>query len=218
LPENLPKNDRTPSEIRDSLIEKTSRGKLSSVTTTEKFGRMETDDDATPGSSIKGSGSKVVRRGSVKKLTEKFTSKTSSGETSSPSGSYPKAGLILRSKSQSSQSSNPGELRKRTIICIQAHSMSSFTDLYRDDGVEFDESDVELRSKVTRRETTTTKRYSGSSFQEDDDRQDQSSRSSKTRSFLNDGSKVTGAYDIIDRMRNADNGKTNRVGYDSKEL
>jgi hypothetical protein len=73
--------------------------------------------------------------------------------------------------------------------------------------MEFDDSDIELRSEVNRRESkeysSSTKRYSSSSVQGDE----KSSRSTKTRSFLNDGTKVTGAHDIIDRMRNADNGK-----------
>lgn len=47
-----------------------------------------------------------VRRGSVKELSEKFIQKEASDK--STSSSYPKAGLILRSKDQRSRESTPG--------------------------------------------------------------------------------------------------------------
>lgn len=53
---------------------------------------------------------KVVRRGSVKELSEKFIQKESASEKTTTTSAYPKAGLILRS--QVSRESTPGMLLK----------------------------------------------------------------------------------------------------------
>lgn len=137
-------------------------------------------------------GNILTRRGSVKEMSEKFIQKESeaNNKTTNGSSAYPKAGLILRTQSTRSRST---------------------------DGVEEDESE-DLHTTVggrtvTRR--TTTERYNVEEEHSDSDDIDQSeSRKSTrtttttTRSFLNSaGEKVTGVNDVLERMRNADNGK-----------
>lgn len=50
--------------------------------------------------------SKVVRRGSVKEMSEKFTKKEASSSVTEKTSSYPKAGLIYRT--QTSRDTTPG--------------------------------------------------------------------------------------------------------------
>lgn len=125
----------------------------------------------------------ITRRGSVKEMSEKFIQKESeSMKVNGSSSAYPKAGLILRTQSNRSRSTD----------------------------VDGDEN-VEMRSKSGRTvsKKSTTERYVV------DDGSDDCTESSKTtttrtttRSFLNSaGEKVTDVNDVLDRMRNADNGK-----------
>lgn len=129
------------------------------------------------------------RRGSVKEMSEKFIQKESEATkvNGSSSSAYPKAGLILRTQSTRSRSTDD------------------------------DENNVEIRSKSGRTVTrkTTTEKYDvdeGSDDDDEDQKAGQRSSSTRTtttttRSFLNSaGEKVTDVNDVLDRMRNADNG------------
>ncbi|XP_055613948.1 microtubule-associated protein futsch-like [Uranotaenia lowii] len=191
--------NRKLSDVRDKLLEReNSRKGLISVTKTEKISNggshVTTEvgilDDGAPRDG------KVVRKGSVKELTERFVHKESSSSLLSEK-TYPKAGLILRStQSHSSRSSTPCEISS-----------------VRSGSVEFDENDLELRSsgsKSTVRESLLTSSWSGDQKNEDEDgvvfrKSSSSSSSRQTRSFLNDSSRVSGVQDVLDRMRNADN-------------
>lgn len=131
-------------------------------------------------------GIKVVRRGSVKELSEKFIQKEST-KSSEKSPSYPKAGLILRT--QNSRESTPGA--------------SSF----RSGSADFDDCDVEIRSS-----SSSSQRKTSRTFDDTDTIEYRTTstaqRQQQTRSFLNSsGAKVSGVQDVLDRMRNADNGK-----------
>lgn len=139
----------------------------------------------------------LTRRGSVKEMSEKFIQKESEANhrTTNGSSAYPKAGLILRTQSTRSRSNDGVE----------------------EEG-ESEESHTRVgggRRTVTRR--TTTERYNVKEGQSDSDDvdvdQSESRKSTRTtttttRSFLNSaGEKVTGVDDVLERMRNADNGK-----------
>lgn len=133
-------------------------------------------------------GIKVVRRGSVKELSEKFIQKESSKSTEK-SPAYPKAGLILRT--QNSRESTPGA--------------SSF----RSGSADFDDCDIEIRSTSSSSQRKSSRTYDDSETIEyrttSTSRQQQQQQ--QTRSFLNSsGAKVSGVQDVLDRMRNADNG------------
>lgn len=131
----------------------------------------------------------LTRRGSVKEMSEKFIQKESNATKVNGSSSYPKAGLILRTQSNRSRSTD----------------------------VDSDEN-VEIRSKSGRRVTQkTTERFStdaaAASEDEGVETRTSSSRMTTTRttkSFLDSaGEKVTSVDDVLDRMRNADNGEWN---------
>lgn len=129
---------------------------------------------------------KVVR-GSVKEMSDKFIRRESL-TSSADKSVYPKAGLILRT--QSSRESTPG-----------ASSV-------RSGSIDFDECDIELRT--SQKQSTTRSTYVNSDNEDDGTFEYQTMNTSQkqTRSFLNSsGAKVSGVQDVLDRMRNADNGK-----------
>lgn len=126
---------------------------------------------------------KVVRRGSVKELSEKFVQKENA--KSAEKSAYPKAGLILRT--QSSRESTPG-----------ASSL-------RSGSADFDDCDMEIRA--TQSETMNAAEFENENVEYRTTSTRTSSQSKDTRSFLNSsGAKVQGVQDVLDRMRNADNG------------
>lgn len=170
----------------------TNNNKIVTVTKTQRMVAGEVEPLITTTTSSTHKNNTITRRGSVKEMSEKFIQKESEAATKvNGSSSYPKAGLILRTQSTRSRSSTDG-----------------------------DEAAVEMRSKsgrtVTR--TRTTEKYNsnvGASDQdmEDEEEDNNHTRSSSTRtttttrSFLNSGGeKVTNVDDVLDRMRNADNG------------
>lgn len=153
-------------------------------------------------STIKTTDSRRPSRKSVDALKQKFAGiDQSSSVTETTTSHYPKAGLILRSQNtHSSRSSTPGA--------------SSF----RSGSVEFDESDIEIRS-LTRK--TSTERITSSVSQiSNDPFEDEITMSAGTKrhgstgklanssqSFLDSESKVTDINDLLQRMKNADKGK-----------
>lgn len=120
-PKDFDSNKKSPTEIREKLFDReNSRNKnIKSVTRTEVIsgsgGEIESDDYEETTRKT------VVRRGSVKELSEKFIQKESSSTITSNQSSYPKAGLIYRAQSQSSRASTPG------------------------DSVDFDSNDIEVK-------------------------------------------------------------------------
>lgn len=84
------------------------------------------------------------------------------------------------------------------FLCLGASS-------YRSDSVEFDESDMEFR-----RHTSSTMSRTTTIDNDDDIGYHRSNRTHQskieTKSFLNSSTKVTGVQDVLDRMKNADNG------------
>ncbi|XP_065074893.1 mucin-2-like isoform X2 [Ochlerotatus camptorhynchus] len=195
---NLSSSKRSLAEVREKLLEReNSRKGLISVTKTEKIGNGSSHVTTEIGAldDLPQRGAKIVRKGSVKELTERFVHKESSSSLMSEK-TYPKAGLILRStQSHSSRSSTPCE-----NISVRSGS------------VDFDENDIELRSGAAK----SVVRESALSFQQEESgddggvvfRKSHSSSSSsrqQARSFLNDGSRVSGVQDVLERMRNADN-------------
>lgn len=134
---------------------------------------------------------KVVRRGSVKELSEKFVQKDN--VKSAEKSAYPKAGLILRT--QSSRESTPG-----------ASSL-------RSGSADFDDCDIEIRVTQQRQSAALSSDGNDDIDQSRSEYQSTSTRTSTqstqgTRSFLNSsGAKVQGVQDVLDRMRNADNGR-----------
>uniref|UniRef100_A0A1Q3FP34 Putative microtubule-associated protein futsch n=1 Tax=Culex tarsalis TaxID=7177 RepID=A0A1Q3FP34_CULTA len=195
---NLSGSKRNLAEVREKLLEReNSRKGLISLTKTEKIGNgsshvtteIGTLEDAPQREA------KIVRKGSVKELTERFVHKESSSSLLSEK-TYPKAGLILRSnQSHSSRSSTPCEISS-----------------IRSGSIDFDENDVELRSsaaKSTRESVVTSSSFMANQEEVEDGvvfRKSASSSSSRqqTRSFLNDGSRVSGVQDVLERMRKAE--------------
>lgn len=211
---NLSESKRNLAVVRDKLLEReNSRKGLISLTKVEKItngGSHVTTDISMLEDVPRHRPSKLQHRGSVKELTERFVHKESSSSLTSDK-SYPKAGLILRSaQSHSSRASTPGEISS-----------------VRSGSIEFDENDVELQSstvsKSAMRESVMTSSSSASFMtsgrtetneEEVEDgvvfrknRSSSSSNTRQTRSFLNDGSRVSGVQDVLERMRNADNGE-----------
>ncbi|XP_037029828.1 microtubule-associated protein futsch isoform X2 [Bradysia coprophila] len=164
----------TASDIRNRLIEReNSRRGVTSVTTSQTITAIDTPEDMSASNSKQ---PKIVRRGSVKELSEKFQ-KESTKSSEKTTSSYPKAGLILRT--QTSRESTPG-------------ANSSL----RSGSADFDDCDIEVRCSSSSRlqsddemefKTTTT------------------SRQHQSSSFLNSNRKVTNVQDVLNRMRNADN-------------
>uniref|UniRef100_A0A182IYJ3 Smoothelin domain-containing protein n=1 Tax=Anopheles atroparvus TaxID=41427 RepID=A0A182IYJ3_ANOAO len=130
---------------------------------------------------------KVVRKGSVKELTERFVHRESSGslnqyqvqqQQQQDSRVYPKAGLILRSTahSHSSRASTPatdgGSMRSGSVGELEP---------------EHEQEQVEFRRGDAHTMTSST------------------SSTRQVRSFLNDTTKVTDVQDVLQRMSNADN-------------
>ncbi|XP_058127687.1 mucin-19-like [Anopheles ziemanni] len=162
-------------------------GGLKAITRTEKFdstGAHSVEEVET----IDGSGrtAKVVRKGSVKELTERFVHRESSGslhqqqqhqQLQQDSRSYPKAGLILRSSahSHSSRASTPA-----TDGC-------SLGDEHEQEEEEDEEQQVEFRRGADAHTMTSS-----------------TSSTRQVRSFLNDTTKVTDVQDVLQRMSNAD--------------
>lgn len=189
---------RSPAEVRSKLLEReNSRKGIISVTKTERIGdNSRVLDGAILDKDTKTKNSKIVRKGSVKELTEKFVHRESSSSITEKSSthSYPKAGLILRSQSHSSRASTPGE---------------------RSDSVELDESDIEIRTMESRRDSrdnTSSSRVEcveecqdrcSSKYQTN--RMKSTSATNETKSFLNSETKVSNVQDVLNRMRNADN-------------
>lgn len=172
---------RTPNSIRDKLMEReNSRKSMISRTRTE---RIDTEEELEP--VVTTTTTKTIRRGSVKEMSEKFIRNES--EINKTNGQvYPKAGLILRTQN-SSRSSTPND-------------MSSF----QSGSVDFDENDICTKSGRTLNSRTIT------NDEDDDDcvSTKRTTTTTTTRSFLNSaGEKVTGVQDVIERMKNADNGK-----------
>ncbi|XP_058828871.1 microtubule-associated protein futsch-like isoform X2 [Topomyia yanbarensis] len=198
---NLSSSKRNLAEVREKLLEReNSRKGLISVTKTEKINNGSSSHVATEIGTLEDlpqREAKILRKGSVKELTERFVHKESSSSLLSEK-SYPKAGLILRStQSHSSRSSTPCEISS-----------------VRSGSVDFDENDIELRTSSTSKSTVRESLMTSSSATADQEeledgvvfRKSQSSSSTRqTRSFLNDGSRVSGVQDVLERMRNADN-------------
>uniref|UniRef100_A0A0P6IWS8 Putative microtubule-associated protein futsch n=1 Tax=Aedes aegypti TaxID=7159 RepID=A0A0P6IWS8_AEDAE len=194
---NLSSSKRSLAEVREKLLEReNSRKGLISVTKTEKIGNGTSHVTTEVGAleDLPQRDAKVVRKGSVRELTERFVHKESSSSLMSEK-TYPKAGLILRSThSHSSRSSTPCE------------NMS-----LRSGSVDFDENDIELRTSAAKSSFRTTSMAATEAEECEDGgvvfrkSQSSSSRQQQTRSFLNDGSRVSGVQDVLDRMRNADN-------------
>uniref|UniRef100_A0A336JX32 CSON009985 protein n=1 Tax=Culicoides sonorensis TaxID=179676 RepID=A0A336JX32_CULSO len=204
----LDKDQRTPSEIREKLFERQhSRSKgISAVTLIEKFGEdIEQErailDNVSEPSTVATNTSRTSRK-SVEALKQKFSSMDqSSSVTETTTSCYPKAGLILRSQSRSSRSSTPGA--------------SSF----RSGSVDFDESDVEIRSltRKTSRERISSSRQivSHDPFEDDEGatksvkrittKITKSGGGNKVESFLDSESKVTDIQDLLSRMKALDN-------------
>uniref|UniRef100_A0A1B0CDJ3 Smoothelin domain-containing protein n=1 Tax=Lutzomyia longipalpis TaxID=7200 RepID=A0A1B0CDJ3_LUTLO len=119
----------------------------------------------------------VVRRGSVKELSEKFIQKEAAIVDKSTTQSYPKAGLILRT--QTSREDR------------------------RDDRRDSDTKPVKSEKQQGRVVVTKTQTISGDGGGY---KTTTTTTSKETRSFLNSAnSKVTDVQDVLDRMRNADN-------------
>ena len=99
------------SEVREKLLERENsrKGGYSVTTKTEKIGDSAILDPTKP------SNAKVVRKGSVKELTEKFVQKECQSHCATTDKSYPKAGLILRTTKSSSRASTPGSLRSGSV-------------------------------------------------------------------------------------------------------
>uniref|UniRef100_A0AAG5DY83 Smoothelin domain-containing protein n=1 Tax=Anopheles atroparvus TaxID=41427 RepID=A0AAG5DY83_ANOAO len=131
---------------------------------------------------------KVVRKGSVKELTERFVHRESSGslnqyqvqqQQQQDSRVYPKAGLILRSTahSHSSRASTPatdgGSMRSGSVGELEPEHE-------QEEQVEFRRGDAHTMTSST-------------------------SSTRQVRSFLNDTTKVTDVQDVLQRMSNADN-------------
>lgn len=164
-----------------SVDREDSSRKLITVTKSQKIVEGEVEPMITTVSSTTNNNS-LTRRGSVKEMSEKFIQKESSTSTKVNGSSYPKAGLILRTQSNRSRSTD----------------------------VDSDEN-VELRAKsgrvVTRRVTN-----EGSEDEEGVETQTTTTTTRTTKSFLNSaGEKVTDVNDVLDRMRNADNGKLRNI-------
>lgn len=186
--------------IKDKSIDRESSSRnLITMTKSQKIVGGEVEPLITTMST---SNNTLTRRGSVKEMSEKFIQKESA-ETAKVNGSssYPKAGLILRTQSNRSRSSTDGD------------------------------EHVEIRSKsgrqtVARRSTTTTEQYKVDEGSDGEGEQSAGNRTSSTRttktttrSFLNSaGEKVTDVNDVLDRMRNADNGERRNVCLFSFEL
>ncbi|XP_038116554.1 uncharacterized protein LOC6050116 isoform X2 [Culex quinquefasciatus] len=198
---NISGSKRNLAEVREKLLEReNSRKGLISLTKTEKIGNGSSHVTTEIGTleDVPQREPKIVRKGSVKELTERFVHKESSSSLLSEK-TYPKAGLILRSSTQShsSRSSTPCEISS-----------------IRSGSIDFDENDVELRSgakssSTAVRESVVTSTSSYATNQEEVEDGGvffrKSSRQQQTRSFLNDGSRVSGVQDVLERMRNADN-------------
>ncbi|XP_059618715.1 titin isoform X5 [Phlebotomus argentipes] len=102
---------KTPSQIRDKLIESEQSRKVHSVTKTQKIG-----DNTSP---------KVVRRGSVKELSEKFIQKEAAITDKSTAQSYPKAGLILRTQtSREDGKTTPKSPDKGRIVVTKTQTVT----------------------------------------------------------------------------------------------
>lgn len=186
--------------IKDKSIDRESSSRnLITMTKSQKIVGGEVEPLITTMST---SNNTLTRRGSVKEMSEKFIQKESA-ETAKVNGSssYPKAGLILRTQSNRSRSSTDGD------------------------------EHVEIRSKsgrqtVARRSTTTTDQYKVDEGSDGEGEQSAGNRTSSTRttktttrSFLNSaGEKVADVNDVLDRMRNADNGERRNVCLFSFEL
>ncbi|XP_055371492.1 titin isoform X2 [Condylostylus longicornis] len=168
------------------------RDGLTSVTRTQKFGdgnKFDTRDVESLNDTIEFDGSTKVRRGSVKEMSEKFIRKESSSSVTekTSSSSYPKAGLILRTKTKES---SPTTSRYRAGS-------------YEDE--EYESAGHEYESSTTRHESKTRSIHESESETESI-KISKAKSSTSTRSFLDSsGSKVTGVNDVLERMRNADN-------------
>lgn len=186
--------------IKDKSIDRESSSRnLITMTKSQKIVGGEVEPLITTMST---SNNTLTRRGSVKEMSEKFIQKESAEAAKvNGSSSYPKAGLILRTQSNRSRSSTDGD------------------------------EHVEIRSKsgrqtVARRSTTTTEQYKVDEGSDGEGEQSAGNRTSSTRttktttrSFLNSaGEKVTDVNDVLDRMRNADNGERRNVCLFSFEL
>lgn len=175
----------------------------------EKFGEdVEQDqrailDNVSEPSTVATNASRVSRK-SVDALKQKFSSvEQSSSVTETTTSHYPKAGLILRSHGHSSRSSTPGA--------------SSF----RSGSVDFDESDIEIRSltrKTSREKISSSRQHISHDPFEDEEAAATSvkrttskvtSSGGKVESFLDSDAKVTDIQDLLARMKSLDNGKQN---------
>lgn len=174
----------------------------------EKYGEdIEADqrailDNVSEPSTVATNASRVSRK-SVDALKQKFSSvEQSSSVTETTTSHYPKAGLILRSHGHSSRSSTPGA--------------SSF----RSGSVDFDESDIEIRSltrKTSREKISSSRQHISHDPFEDEDgaattsvkrTSKMTSSGGKAESFLDSDAKVTDIQDLLARMKSLDNGKT----------
>ncbi|XP_055845795.1 titin isoform X3 [Episyrphus balteatus] len=164
--------------------EKLSKDGVTTVTKVQKIGKYKPGEipSLTDDAEFSKSSSKIVRRGSVKEMSEKFIRKESSSSVTEKSSSgYPKAGLILRTRTNSGATAD-------TADQYEVRGKSTEYDYESED-------DVEIR---------TSRKHSKVVTESEDETEIR--RKVNTRSFLNSGgSKVTGVDDVLDRMRNADN-------------
>ncbi|XP_055912987.1 titin isoform X2 [Eupeodes corollae] len=164
--------------------EKLSKDGLTTVTKVQKIGKYKPGEipSLTDDAEFTKATSKMVRRGSVKEMSEKFIRKESSSSVTEKSSGYPKAGLILRTRTNSGATADAADQYE-----VRAKSTEYDYD---------SEDDVEIRSSRKHSKVVT----------ESEDETSEVRRKINTRSFLNSGgSKVTGVDDVLDRMRNADN-------------
>ncbi|CAG9773679.1 unnamed protein product [Ceutorhynchus assimilis] len=156
-----------------------SDGKVTSVTTTQKFGYKDTPslrsltnnkkqicDSSEKTSSTTTKTTKVNRRGSVKEMSKKFIDNAVETLKSERQTTYPKAGLILRSSSFKS-TNGEGEPDSRELSPADDREAESST--------------------VTVRTMKTTSSSSG-------------------ETFLTNKSKISGVQDVITRMKNEEYG------------
>ncbi|KAJ6637319.1 hypothetical protein Bhyg_10049 [Pseudolycoriella hygida] len=186
----------TASDIRNRLIEReNNRRGITSVTTSQQINADDSSEEIVITTSVNKQ-PKIVRRGSVKELSEKFQKETTKSEKTT--SSYPKAGLILRT--QTSRESTPDQHDGLSRLKSNSSSIIWFKNPFscansslRSGSADFDDCDIEVRCSSSRLQSDDEIEYKTSS------------RQHQTRSFLNSNSKVTDVQDVLSRMRNADN-------------
>lgn len=171
---------------------------------------------------LESSTQKYVRRGSVKEMSEKFIHKESSSSVSEKNNNYPKAGLILRTNSRRQSHDNDAmegdNIGKYHVIktFFFEHDLTIY--LPRSDSYEMRDSEEDnnegfervVGSRHSSRLLADSESESESVQTQREFKKIVSSTSSSSRSFLNTKGEekiITNVSDVLDRMRNADNGK-----------